>query len=383
MAKISFVLGLYTVFFSLVSTAVGEEVLITDIFTVQSGSNGGCDSRMGTLDQWHEESINSLDVAITATQNWLNDMRVRQSMDFFFGLNSYTSYTDAQGTVTAIEQNIQYVLNFFNREKDSTGTPRYSKVDYWLFCDSNFLTEKKRTDTAQDKDGKEILDKDKNKVSIEKIPKYLEELNKPKSNNKPWWAGDKAKGLNGYYFTDAGNAYCSDARNLGGTAAINIQNPDRVSQTAAIILCPNAFNGVPNKDPPPVPNSYREANLLLKDGYNLGDALPKSTTLVHEMFHALRGTAFLETPDEEYKIMKAINMASGDPGKAQRNPESYVFYIAHMFHLFGKPDGNEPWSIPKNWDFHIIDGGATKGDKKDMVIGAKVPGPADVDPDSD
>lgn len=52
-----------------------------------------------------------------------------------------------------------------------------------------------------------------------------------------------------------------------------------------------------------------------------------------------------------------------------------------MFHLFGEPDGDEPWSIPKKWDFRIIDGGTDKGDKKNMVFGARVPGPKDIDPD--
>lgn len=51
-----------------------------------------------------------------------------------------------------------------------------------------------------------------------------------------------------------------------------------------------------------------------------------------------------------------------------------------MYHLFGQPDSDKPWSIPKNWDFRTIDGGSTKNDKKDMVLGAKVPGPKDPDP---
>jgi hypothetical protein len=41
------------------------------------------------------------------------------------------------------------------------------------------------------------------------------------------------------------------------------------------------------------------------------------------------------------------------PSKAQKNPESYVFFIAHMFHLGGIADGDEPWSIKKNWDFKL------------------------------
>jgi hypothetical protein len=37
----------------------------------------------------------------------------------------------------------------------------------------------------------------------------------------------------------------------------------------------------------------------------------------------------------------------------RKNPENYVFFIAHMNHLFGEPDGNQPWSIGRNWDFAV------------------------------
>lgn len=34
------------------------------------------------------------------------------------------------------------------------------------------------------------------------------------------------------------------------------------------------------------------------------------------------------------------------PGTAQETPEIFIFFIAHMFHMLGEEDGNEPWSVP-------------------------------------
>ncbi len=47
-------------------------------------------------------------------------------------------------------------------------------------------------------------------------------------------------------------------------------------------------------------------------------------------------------------IGSCLNLA-GEPSR--KNPETYVFFIAHMYHMRGADEGNEPWSIPTNWDF--------------------------------
>ncbi|KAM7200806.1 hypothetical protein V8F33_003737 [Rhypophila sp. PSN 637] len=385
MAKISFLLGLATVLLSLVSTTIGADLKIDDLFTVQPGtSNGGCDSRKDVLNQWHAESVRSLNVAISVIDQWLDDFRVRESLDYFFGFDRWDNLDDSLETVASIKQEMQFVLDFLNNKKEGGGTALYPKDEYWLFCSSDFLTEKKRTDTALDKNGNEILDKDKKPVPIDKVPAYLDALNAD-AKNKIWWAGEKAKGLNGYYFAKTGRTYCSNRKNLGATTQINIATGGAVptvKETAAIIFCPSAFDGVPNQLRPTA-NSYLEANKRLENDYNLGDSLPKSTTLIHELFHAIRGDDFLSGDDEKYDIVDVYALGPEPGDKAESNPESYVFFIGHMYHLFGKPDGNQPWSIPKNWDFRIIDGGKTRGDNKDMVAGAKVPGPANVDPDPD
>lgn len=52
-------------------------------------------------------------------------------------------------------------------------------------------------------------------------------------------------------------------------------------------------------------------------------------------------------------IAKCLKLALDSPGDAQENPESYVFFIAHMYHLFGNPGGGNPWSIDRPWNFKL------------------------------
>jgi len=52
-------------------------------------------------------------------------------------------------------------------------------------------------------------------------------------------------------------------------------------------------------------------------------------------------------------VFDVLDLASVQPSSAQLNPESYVFFIAHMFHLFGVAEGEEPWSIQKHWTFEV------------------------------
>lgn len=57
-----------------------------------------------------------------------------------------------------------------------------------------------------------------------------------------------------------------------------------------------------------------------------------------------------EMPDNIGDCM-SLNAAN-----SRKNPENYVFFIAHMFHMFGEPDEedpNAPWSIPTQWDFQL------------------------------
>ncbi|KAK4236856.1 hypothetical protein C8A03DRAFT_35239 [Achaetomium macrosporum] len=129
-------------------------------------------------------------------------------------------------------------------------------------------------------------------------------------------------------------------------------------EIASVVLCPYSFDGSPKL------NSYLEANNLIEKGTNLGDVVPKSTTIVHELFHALLGDTFLSDDDEKYDIAACINLANTDRASAQSNPENYVFFIANMYHMFGGEDGDESWSIKKQWEFKTTDKG------KNRIFGA-------------
>lgn len=86
MAKVSFLLGQITAL-ALMLWTIAEAIDITDIFTVQTGTNnGGCDARLTVLDDWLSEIIQSLDTALVAILDYNNDERVRKSMSVIFGI---------------------------------------------------------------------------------------------------------------------------------------------------------------------------------------------------------------------------------------------------------------------------------------------------------
>ncbi|KAH7311223.1 hypothetical protein B0I35DRAFT_61850 [Stachybotrys elegans] len=337
MARMQLFLSLAACLATLLSSVCAIEIY--DIFTVDRTADvdGGCRSRLGVLDEWLSECIESIDIALSAIDDYRNDIRVRRSMSIFFGIhNSGRNQPESVGQVRA---EIRFLAEFFNqaeKEVDPTG-PIYPPSQFWLFCDSTFLSLREPGDPAQDFQGNEIVDEDGSAVSISDVPAYKKSLGEDQGN-KPWWSGDLTD-LQGYYFTDHGGNYCYDDE-LGITASIQLLGRPEL---ASIILCPYAF------DRSPKPDNYRAANNLLADGVNLADAIPKSTTLLHEAFHFLRGDEFLSGDDEKYDIASCINMAASHK---RHNPETYVFFIAHMYHMRAIPEDSEPWSIPRNWDFH-------------------------------
>ncbi|RWA13178.1 hypothetical protein EKO27_g1887 [Xylaria grammica] len=351
MAKIPFLLGL-----TLLSRIVAVE--IDDVFTVHPGPrDGGCDEQLGTLDQWLSEAIESVDTALLAIDDYNQDIRVRRSMSIFFGIanSGRLGSTGARvNAVAGVRANIEYIQSFFNhRINEETGVAHYNRDDYWLFCHSEFLSLQEPSWPALDYLAQEIRDQDDNQVPIMNIPDYAARLGED-PNNRPWWSGELTT-LNGYYFSDTGASYCYDTE-LGLTAAIQPLRrgvdgqAENANPIASIILCPYSFDGSPRAD------SYRDANNLIHAGTNLADAVPKSATLLHEGFHAIFGAGdegFLEDTEELYDIAACINVVSSDVTRARRNPENYIFFIAHMFHMRGEEEGEEPWSIHTQWDFQL------------------------------
>ncbi|KAL3425262.1 hypothetical protein PVAG01_02053 [Phlyctema vagabunda] len=359
MAKGSFLLGLIASLLTLLSCAAAVE--ITDIFTVQARADrGGCSTRADVLDQWLSEGIESIDQALLAIDDYNNDIEIRRAMFEFFGVvNRKNPSAAQQAKIQQVREYIQQVGNFLN-EVQTNGASMYGRDGYWLFCDSTFLSLRAPTSTASDAQGRDILDQNQNPVRIMDIAKYRDQI-AADPGNQPWWSDD----VNGYYFTDTGANYCS-GDNLGLTAAIQplisvngqVQNGPEI---ASVIICPYSF------DRSPRPASYRDANTQLVSGTNLADAVPRSSTLLHELFHAIWGDTFLSAGAEIYDIAACMNLVRSNENQARVNPENYVFFIAQMFHTFGTDQGNEPWSIPTRWSFGF------SGDGGNRIYGATQP----------
>ncbi|KAK1980457.1 hypothetical protein LZ30DRAFT_750732 [Colletotrichum cereale] len=283
MAKESFLLVLITGLVALLSYTTAAE--IWDVFTVQAGSrDGGCDDRMEVLDQWLSEASFSLDATLAGMDTYEQDPRVRRAMSKFFGFRLTPRVLSGTRRTT------------FDRIRSKNGAPVYDNVNFWLHCDSTFLSLHQPTDPALDFQANEMEDQNGNTIAIQGVPKYQELLLRD-ADNKPWWSGEITN-QNGYYFTEYGGNYCYED-DLGVTAAIQLLERNSAGQAqaqpekAAVILCPFSF------DDSPQPDSWREANDLLATGVSLHLAVPKSATLVHEAFHALHGTAFLSGEDEK------------------------------------------------------------------------------------
>ncbi|TRX94653.1 hypothetical protein FHL15_004425 [Xylaria flabelliformis] len=372
MKKFPTSLSLATAFLTLLSCTVA--VNVDELFDVQGGkTDGGCDefykrkTQSGDLDNWVTEISYSVDASVTTIENYGQDPRVRRAMRAFFGIQNTGRYipgTPTANAVDAVRLNIQRVQEFFNRQLHNDGTPYYPLGDRFLFCGSDFLVYQPDDTQALDFQAQDIFDGQGNLVRIADVPSYAEKLNED-ADNDAWWSGFLTD-TNGYYFSPTGGEYC-DGTNLGLTATIQqlVPGPNGGAQNghtlSSIVLCPYSFTESPQ------PNTYKDANALLTQRTDLAKAVPKSSTLLHEAFHLLFGagtTGFLEDADEVYDIAACVTLARAQGERARRNPENYVFFIAHMYHMLGTDEGNVPESIRKNWDF------AADGSGQGWVYGA-------------
>ncbi|KAI0443519.1 hypothetical protein F4803DRAFT_549967 [Xylaria telfairii] len=334
---------------------LSDDVNIDDLFTIQTGSaNGGCNARVNPvniLDDWHQEAIDSITTAISAIEKYnqgdKDGERVRNALFDFFKIPTAIpkDKSKLKPLVQKVSDNLKHVEEWFSGENKGV-----DKDSTYLFCDSTYLAQKDpNTDTAQDYLGKDIIANGE-PVPISGVAVYANDL---KRGNVPWWAGDHTN-INGYYFTspNSGGNYCAQ-KNFGLTSTLRtlkqdangipVESSDVVSN---VVLCPYAFDNDVQK------NSYKEAVLTISEGTSLEDAVPKSTTLLHEAFHLVLGsgsTGFLEGNSEIYGLAKCIEAAMKNAvGVARKNPENYVFFTAAMYYLFGdKSEG----VITTNWDF--------------------------------
>lgn len=184
-----------------------------------------------------------------------------------------------------------------NHKQTDSGGFTYDKDDFHLHCHSTFLSLHQPTDPALDFQANEMQDQDGNTILVQDVPVYQEELAKD-PDNRVFWSGELTK-QNGYYFTESGANMCDDSDHLGGTADLQILEPGANGQAQRgdtkinVILCPSSFDNTEKAA------SYREANNGLTDGVDLAEAVPRSATLLHEIFHALNGGIFLDGNSEK------------------------------------------------------------------------------------
>ncbi|EQB59248.1 hypothetical protein CGLO_00386 [Colletotrichum gloeosporioides Cg-14] len=307
MATNSFLLGLLAGILLLLSSidVARADLEITDVFTVQRGgdSTGGCDARLDPLlDNWLTESLFSLTAAIDAVDAYDRRFEVRYAMLAFFSFEIQDTLGTKQENPTRyrtwekIRKNMVEVKNFLEHDKVVPGGDvfKFPKEKFWLHCHSTFLTEQSSTSPALDYEGNEIK-KDDKPITIQELAAYQKAISK-EPNAKPWWSGVNTD-QNGYYFSEDGRNYCQ-GDNLGATASIKplkAEGGQAVTkpEIASVILCPYAFDNTKN------PDNYRDANAKLKKDVRLDAVLPKSTTLVHEAFHAVHGDKFLAGKEEK------------------------------------------------------------------------------------
>ncbi|KAK4164603.1 hypothetical protein QBC43DRAFT_288507 [Cladorrhinum sp. PSN259] len=364
MAKYHFFLSLTACLLAFLTPTFGaDDVTPGMIFTVdlKGTSNGGCGGREGIVDQWIAEGSFSVDTAMAAIDKFENEGTeselVREAILMWFGIgtsgtkkgNKKSKNEDTKALVAEVKAKLDHVQDYFNFRKTGR-TPKYDPKTRFLFCHSNFLERHAKTDPALDFQAKVMKDKDNKDIPIGGVQAYKDAIEKEKKAI-PWWAG--AGGVNGYFFTETGGDFCGPEKNLGLTAKIEKLKAAKSKGTAVldkvvemIIICPAAFDKSPQQ------NSYREANGLVSKGLGLEKVVPKSATLLHELFHGIFGDKMAAGKDEDYDISDCIKLAKKNPTKAQKNIENYVFFIAHMYHLFGEDEGdNEPVSIKKKWNF--------------------------------
>ncbi|EJP64331.1 uncharacterized protein BBA_06713 [Beauveria bassiana ARSEF 2860] len=265
---------------------------ISDIFTVQRGKvAGSCDGQMNLLNNWLAESTLSVEQALDAIDRYNSNLNVRKAMNTIFHIQNQgkmpASGKRREGFKT-VKNELEWVYTFFQ------GGP-YKKEHFWLFCDCTFLESHLPSQPAYDYLGNKIHDDDNEIVTIEKVKEYKKALAR-EPNARPWWSGAHSA-LKGYYFTEKGGDYCTESQ-LAATAHIEELNrplpageAEKV-EIASVILCPESFNTTLRQA------NYRDANNLITDGTNLADGVPRSATLLHEAFHAIRGDDLFSGNDE-------------------------------------------------------------------------------------
>ncbi|KIM93637.1 hypothetical protein OIDMADRAFT_61282 [Oidiodendron maius Zn] len=153
---VNMLIALCLVFLNVIGVVFG--VVITDLFTVQTGTDPGtCDAgQVTTLNNWVTESYDSVVVALAAVQyyneNSVRGNNVRQAMFTYFKIPNRITAT-VKTLVASVNSDLTVLQEFFNGDIDNVNPARA-----YLFCDSEWLIEQDPEEQAYDFQGNPVVD---------------------------------------------------------------------------------------------------------------------------------------------------------------------------------------------------------------------------------
>ncbi|KEY63861.1 hypothetical protein S7711_11526 [Stachybotrys chartarum IBT 7711] len=131
----------------------GDDISIFDLFSIHQGRFASCDQRLNTLEDYHQESIDSLARAIDAIDTRWEEQSpsgdlIRAAMFQFFRVRQRD-----EKLRKAVSDDLESVFDFLNGLIDDI--PRDTT---WFFCGSDFIVQREPTiDEALDEDGNGII----------------------------------------------------------------------------------------------------------------------------------------------------------------------------------------------------------------------------------
>ncbi|PYH81857.1 hypothetical protein BO82DRAFT_414754 [Aspergillus uvarum CBS 121591] len=320
---------------------------LTTLFVVkdQTDDQGGCMSKIDTLQTWLTESRTLVASGLKAISDAQDSSATTYNVARRYLAAHFQADPSNADALATVQGYLTQVSDFLSGKTTLSSTPR-------LYCSDTWLTKLSRDDVAWDSDGDVVMQEDGGGVSapiaIEDVDEYDSELWRTQKNGKvvatknvPYWSAD----LKEYVFdvNYNGKTYCtSSAKNLGATQDQTIPS--------TITLCPSAFT-----------KTAAVATLGAKTpaaGMAIGDILPRGATFYHELFHLVLGTA--ETPDLTYswvdqqnRLKEATTIPDGDDENygqlVRRNPESYVFFSVGYWYFqqttWNSDDTSKRWAF--------------------------------------
>ncbi|KAF9871761.1 hypothetical protein CkaCkLH20_10695 [Colletotrichum karsti] len=208
----------------------------------------------------------------------------------------------------------------------------------YLFCSDTWLDKNTLKSEARDSEGNSFPKGDLSGLPalIENVPAYMDKRNQnPRTLRTPYWSFIHNQYLFDAYYSSKGG-FCSKDENIAVTSDLLLP--------ATVTLCPKLFrqpvSGLGVQITPltssVIPLRPRD---IPNNAQRLSDILPSSTTLYHELFHLIHGSAnTYPAGGEKYTIIDLGKLSADD---ALANPETYAAVsIAYWYTLNVAPVNN-------------------------------------------